>query len=107
VLGTSMASRSLFEAQNRGVAVDAGVLKRAESYTVSALSAAPPPPAPVAGGGVAGGRVVGAPAAPCRGGWWARREGRRCRARPARRSCRRPAVSECAGAGAVEPHHGG
>ena len=39
VLGTSMASRSLFEAQNRGVAVDAAVLKRAETYTVSALSA--------------------------------------------------------------------
>ena len=37
-----MASRSLFEAQNRGVAVDAAVLKRAENYTVSALSAPPP-----------------------------------------------------------------
>ena len=43
VLGTSMASRSLFEAQKRGVAVDAAVLKRAENYTVSALSAPPPP----------------------------------------------------------------
>jgi Squalene-hopene cyclase C-terminal domain/Prenyltransferase and squalene oxidase repeat len=42
VLGTSMASRSLFAAQNRGVAVDAAVLKRAENYTVSALSAAAP-----------------------------------------------------------------
>ena len=51
VLGTSMASRSLFEAQNRGVAVDAAVLERAKKYTVSALSAAPPPVA----GGVAGG----------------------------------------------------
>ncbi len=50
VLGTSIASRSLFEAKNKGVAVDAAVLKRAETYTVSALSA--PPPA----GGAAGGR---------------------------------------------------
>src|SRR6188508_116299 len=36
VLGTSMASRSLFEARNKGVAVDAAVLKRAESYTTTA-----------------------------------------------------------------------
>src|SRR5687768_10428689 len=55
VLGTSMASRSLFEARNRGVAVDASVLNRAETYTVSALSAPPPPAAPVAAGGVSGG----------------------------------------------------
>ena len=52
VLGTSMASRSLFEAKNRGVAVDAAVLKRAETYTVSALNA----PAPPGAGGAAGGR---------------------------------------------------
>ena len=38
VLGTSMASRS-FEARNRGVAVDAVALQRAEDYTVRALSA--------------------------------------------------------------------
>ena len=56
VLGTSMASRSLFEARNRGVAVDAAVLKRAETYTVSALSAPPPPGAPAGGGVVAAGR---------------------------------------------------
>lgn len=63
VLGTSMASRSLFEAQNRGVAVDAAVLKRAENYTVSALSAPPPPGARVGGGGPSAGRpVVAAPA---------------------------------------------
>jgi Squalene-hopene cyclase C-terminal domain/Prenyltransferase and squalene oxidase repeat len=60
VLGTSMASRSLFEARNRGVAVDAAVLKRAENYTVSALSAAPPPAAGVVADGVAGGKSVGA-----------------------------------------------
>ena len=42
VLGTSMASRSLFEARKKGVAVDAAVLKRADNYTVSALSAPPP-----------------------------------------------------------------
>jgi hypothetical protein len=52
VLGTSMASRSLFEAQARGVAVDAAVLQRARSYTLSALSAAPP-----AAGAATGGRV--------------------------------------------------
>ncbi len=65
VLGTSLASRSLFEAQNRGVAVDAAVLKRAEKYTVSALSATPPPVARGAAGGVSarGGGVV-ASAAP-------------------------------------------
>ena len=55
VLGTSMASRSLFAAQNRGVSVDAAVLQRAKNYTVSALSAPPPPAAPVA--------AVGSPAA--------------------------------------------
>ena len=64
VLGTSMASRSLFEAQNRGVAVDAAVLKRAETYTVSALSALPPPAARVAGGGGGAGRGVVASPAP-------------------------------------------
>ena len=56
VLGTSMASRSLFEAQNRGVAVDAAVLKRAENYTVSALSAPPPPVARVPADGLSAGR---------------------------------------------------
>ena len=65
VLGTSMASRSLFEARNKGVAVDAAVLKRAENYTVSALSAAPPPGARVGGGGLSAGRLaVASPAAP-------------------------------------------
>jgi hypothetical protein len=68
VLGTSMASRSLFEARGRGVVVNEAVLLRAENYTVSALSApaAPTPPAAstarvtvdglfVSGGGVGGG----------------------------------------------------
>jgi hypothetical protein len=67
VLGTSMASRSLFEAQNRGVAVDAAVLKRAENYTVSALSASPPPVARGAAGGLSASArslVVASPAAP-------------------------------------------
>jgi hypothetical protein len=62
VLGTSMASRSLFEARNRGVAVDAAVLKRAETYTVSALSAPPSPAARAAG--AAGGSGVAPVAAP-------------------------------------------
>ena len=65
VLGTSMASRSLFAAQNRGVAVDAAVLKRAENYTVSALRAPPPPVARGAAGGLSAGSLVGtASAAP-------------------------------------------
>ena len=65
VLGTSMASRSLFAAQNRGVAVDAAVLKRAETYTVSALSAPPPAAARGAAGGmVAATGGVASPAAP-------------------------------------------
>ena len=63
VLGTSMASRSLFEAQNRGVAVDAAVLKRAETYTVSALSAPPPPVARGSAGGLSAGRLAAAPSA--------------------------------------------
>jgi hypothetical protein len=65
VLGTSLASRSLFEAQNRGVAVDAAVVKRAEKYTVSALSAPSPPVARGAAEGVsARGGGVAASAAP-------------------------------------------
>jgi hypothetical protein len=64
VLGTSMASRSLFEARNRGVAVDAAVLKRAESYTVSALSAPSPPAARVGPAGLSVARSVASPAAP-------------------------------------------
>ena len=65
VLGTSLASRSLFEAQNRGVAVDAAVLKRADEYTVSALSAPPPPRARGAAGGLsAASPVVASGAAP-------------------------------------------
>lgn len=64
VLGTSLASRSLFEAQKRGVAVDATALKRAESYTVSAMAAPPPPVARGAVEGVAAGRGAGLAAAP-------------------------------------------
>jgi Squalene-hopene cyclase C-terminal domain/Prenyltransferase and squalene oxidase repeat len=66
VLGTSMASRSLFVAQTKGVAVDAAALKRAETYTVSALKDIP---TPVAGGmaesvsvGRRGGAAAAAPA---------------------------------------------
>jgi hypothetical protein len=68
VLGTSMASRSLFEAQQKGVAVSSRVLDRAEVYTVNAV-AAPPPPKPGTAVSVAGGAslragplVAGAPA---------------------------------------------
>jgi hypothetical protein len=38
VLGTSMASRSLYEAKQKGVLVQDGVLARAETYTVQALT---------------------------------------------------------------------
>jgi hypothetical protein len=62
VLGTSMASRSLFEAQSKGVAVDAAVLKRAESYTVSAISAPTPSVARGAAGGLSAGLGAAAPA---------------------------------------------
>src|SRR5262249_4669320 len=41
VLGTSMASRSLYEAQAKGVKVQEQVLDRAESYTVNAIEVAP------------------------------------------------------------------
>jgi hypothetical protein len=63
VLGTSIASRSLFEAKNKGVAVDADVMKRAETYTVTAMAAPAPPPGRVAGrvGGVVGGSPAAAP----------------------------------------------
>jgi Squalene-hopene cyclase C-terminal domain/Prenyltransferase and squalene oxidase repeat len=40
VLGTSMASRSLFEAQKKGVKVEERVLARAETYTVNAIAGA-------------------------------------------------------------------
>jgi hypothetical protein len=62
VLGTSMASRSLFEAKNKGVAVNDATLERAEKYTVSALSAAPSSLGRGAGGGVAAGIAAAAPA---------------------------------------------
>ena len=53
VLGTSMASRSLFEAQQKGVKVEERVLARAETYTVNAMAAP----------GVGGGRGASADAA--------------------------------------------
>jgi hypothetical protein len=67
VLGTSMASRSLYEAANKGVAVNDAVLERAEKYTVSALSAPPPLPEGAAarrsGGTVAGASPAARPEA--------------------------------------------
>jgi hypothetical protein len=42
VLGTSLASRSLFEAQQKGVKVQDGVLEKADSYTINALPTASP-----------------------------------------------------------------
>jgi Squalene-hopene cyclase C-terminal domain/Prenyltransferase and squalene oxidase repeat len=40
ILGTSMASRSLFDASRKGVKVEDKVMRRAEDYTVMALSSA-------------------------------------------------------------------
>jgi hypothetical protein len=60
ILGTSMASRSLFAASRKGVEVDDKVMRRAEDYTVMALSNSSGIGAGVAagvGGGVAGGRL--------------------------------------------------
>jgi squalene-hopene cyclase-like protein/prenyltransferase/squalene oxidase-like repeat protein len=53
VLGTSMASRSLFEAQQKGVKVERRVMESAERYTVDAISQ------PSAGAGVGAGGAVG------------------------------------------------
>src|SRR5262249_54031156 len=41
VLGTSLASRSLFEAQQKGVRVDSAVMAKADSYTVNAIEVQP------------------------------------------------------------------
>src|SRR5262252_425462 len=55
VLGTSMASRSLFEAQQKGVIVSNQVMSLATNYTVNAIGAAPPPASPsIRAGAVAG-----------------------------------------------------
>jgi hypothetical protein len=70
VLGTSLASRSLFEAQAQGVVVDEAALQRAHAYTLSALSTAPSAAGRVMVDGVAvseaatAGRVVPPAAAP-------------------------------------------
>jgi hypothetical protein len=66
VLGTSLASRSLFEAQQKGVKVKDEVMVSAARYTVDAMKA-PPAGAAVRSGvltGVAGGALRSAPAAP-------------------------------------------
>ena len=54
ILGTSMASRSLFVAQQKGVQVADSVMARADDYTKGSLATT---------GGVAGGRPSAAPAA--------------------------------------------
>ncbi|PYS50680.1 MAG: hypothetical protein DMG13_20425 [Acidobacteria bacterium] len=67
VLGTSMASRSLFEAKQKGVNVSDRVMTSAENYTVNAIrvapaataSASPPPPAAGPGAGAGSGVVTG------------------------------------------------
>jgi hypothetical protein len=55
ILGTSMASRSLFDASRKGVKVEDQVMRRAEDYTVMALSNSAG-----TGGGVGAGRGAGA-----------------------------------------------
>ena len=51
ILGTSMASRSLYIAQQKGVAVSTGTMAKVEEYTLNAQAA----PAPGVGAGAAGG----------------------------------------------------
>jgi hypothetical protein len=48
ILGTSMASRGLWEAQQKGVQLSAGTMARADIYTQNAIVALPPPPAATA-----------------------------------------------------------
>jgi hypothetical protein len=52
VLGTSMASRSLYDAQSRGIAVDGAVMQRAEVYTLRAMAPAAAPTSRVLAEGV-------------------------------------------------------
>ena len=67
ILGTSMASRSLFEAKQKGVNVSDRAMASAENYTVNAIrvapaataSASPPPPAAGPGAGAGSGVVTG------------------------------------------------
>ena len=54
VLGTSMASRSLYEAQQKGVKVESEVLAMAENYTVKALERSEMRPGGVGSGGGGG-----------------------------------------------------
>jgi hypothetical protein len=61
ILGTSMASRSLFEAAQKGVKVEDVVMRRAEDYTVMALSA---PSGAGIRGGMAGGSLSAAAGVP-------------------------------------------
>jgi len=58
ILGTSMASRSLFDAARKGVKVEDKVMRLAEDYTVMALNSAPVTGVP--GRGVGGGFAAGA-----------------------------------------------
>jgi hypothetical protein len=84
VLGTSLASRSLYEAQQKGVKVQDHVMKQAENYTVNAIKVQPAG----AGYGLGAGAGVGvAAAAACGIG-------------------RRGPLSKRAGARTVEPHGG-
>jgi hypothetical protein len=60
ILGTSLASQSLYLANSKGVAVEATAMARVDTYT--ARSFTPPPPAGLAagsGGGIGGGVVGG------------------------------------------------
>jgi Squalene-hopene cyclase C-terminal domain len=66
VLGTSLASRSLYEAQQKGVQVADSVMAKAETYTVNAIRAAPPAgvgASSASGGGIRSGVAGGVYAA--------------------------------------------
>ena len=59
VLGTSLASRSLYDAKAKGVAVDGNVLAKAEGYTLDAMKAPSTGVGAGSAGGVGAGRGAG------------------------------------------------
>jgi hypothetical protein len=63
ILGTSMASRSLFVAKEKGVKVEDRVMARADKYTVDAITAPVSAGSFVGGSGVGGGVAAATPAA--------------------------------------------
>jgi hypothetical protein len=63
ILGTSMASQSLFAAKEKGVRVEDRVMARADQYTKDAIASPPAARASGSAGGISGGIVASMPAA--------------------------------------------